>query len=319
MIKRTMAAVMFCALATLIVGCRSGQIRDPDTGSVVVRGAVPSYEVVASGYNARVENLERVEAQVSLTVTAKNDKGERISNQLEGHLNVMLPSSVSLRVNKITQPIFYLGSNEQQYWWIDLTADPKVAMVGRHAKATPEAVSSFGIPVHPLDLIEVLAVRPLPTTGEGGDQARLSWSENGRALVVSLPGRWGERRFSLEPETYDPIRIELLDGAGNTVVSAVHTDFVTAEVVGNVGARPRLSKRIDLTLPAQDATVTVAVYEPRNPGPQMRVQVFNLRTVLQAYNVQKVVDIDNARADNDPPAAMRAAGVGSRQPGAATR
>jgi len=319
MIKRTMAAVMFCAVATLNVGCRSGQVREPDKGGAVQRGELPAYDVVAAKYNERVAGLEQVETLVSLGITAKNEKGERIKNQVEGNLKIKLPSSASMRVDKAGKSIFYLGSNEQHYWWIDLTADPKVAMVGQHAKATPESVSNFGVPVHPMDLIEVMAVRPLPAKGEGGDRAKLAWSENGRALIVSLPGRWGERRFSLDPETYDPIRIELLDGTGNTVVSAVHTDFVTAEVVGNVGARPRLSKRIDLTLPAQDATVTVAVYEPKNPGPQMRVQVFNLRAVLQAYNVQKVVDIDGARADNDPPAATQAAGVGSRQPGAATR
>jgi hypothetical protein len=320
MIKRTLAAVLLCTLATLNVGCRSQQVREPDKGSIIARGAVPTYEAVANGYNARVQNLDRVEALVALTVTAKNNKGERIKNQVEGNLKIMLPASVSLRVDKVGKPVFYLGSNDQQYWWVDLTADPKVANVGQHAKATPDTVNEFGVPVHPMDLIEVMAIKPLPGAEEV-DVARplMAWSANGRALVLTLPGRWGARRFSLHPDTFDPIRIELLDAAGNPVVSCVHTDFQPVDVVGNAEVHPRITKRIDLTLPQQEAAVTVAVYEPRNPGPQMRVQVFNLQAVLQNYNVQNVVDIDQARADNQPPAAMQAVGAGAHQPGAATR
>jgi hypothetical protein len=48
----------------------------------------------------------------------------------------------------------------------------------------------------------------------------------------------------------------------------------------------------------------------------MRVQVFDLQAVLRNYNVRNVVDIDQARADNQPPAAVQ---VGAHEPGAATR
>ncbi|HYE62901.1 MAG TPA: hypothetical protein VD997_12970 [Phycisphaerales bacterium] len=323
--RACLGVLCLCGVVSLNVGCRGGaQPKPADEGSVIQRGALPAYDAVANGYNRRVTHLERLEALVALNVTAVNQKGEQISNQVEGNLKVMLPASVSLRVDKVGKPVFYLGSNEQQYWWIDLTQDPKVAMVGAHAKATPEAVNDFGIPVHPMDLIEVLAIKPLPQPGsDEAHQARLAWSANGRALVVTLPGRWGERRFSLHPETFAPIRIELLDGQGSTVVSCVHTDFQPVEVVGNTTVRPQVTKRIDLSLPVQKATVTVSVYEPRNPGQELRVQVFNLQAVLQNFNIRNVVDIDQARAQNQDPAPAAgerpSAGVLTPTPGAEKR
>jgi hypothetical protein len=303
MTARTPPAFLFLAmLAVLNMGCRS-QPTSPDQGSVVQHGPLPTYAEVAKGYNSRVERLDRVEALVALNVTARNAKGEQIKNQVEGNLKIMLPASVSLRVDKVGKPVFYLGSNDQQYWWVDLTADPKVAMVGKHAAATPEAVKDFGVPVHPLDLIEVMAVKPLPPAVEpNGAKAKLAWTDDGRSLLVTLPGRWGERRLTLDPRTYEPTRVELLDGEGKAVVSCRHTNFQPVEVVGDAAAQPRITRRIDLTLPVQEATVTVAVYEPRNPGPNLRVQVFNLRAVLQNFNVNNVVDIDRARAENPPPA-----------------
>jgi hypothetical protein len=276
---------------------------------------------VVNGYNARVANLDKFEALVALNITGVNQQGQQIKNQVEGNLKAMLPASVSLRIDKVGKPIFYLGSNNQQYWWVDLTQDPKVAMAGAHEKATPEAVKEFGVPVHPLDLVEVLAIRPLPVAGEpDAKEAKLAWSANGRALVVTLPGRWGERRFTLNPDNYAPIHIDLLDGKGQAVVSCTHTDFQPVTVVGNVNAHPQVTKRIDLTLPVQKATITVAVYEPKNPGPAMRVQVFNLQAVLKNYNVQKVVDIDQPQAENQPPAGDRqAAGAQPAKPGADSR
>lgn len=308
--RACLGVLCLLGLLSLIVGCRGGEKPKPsDQGPVIQRGAVPAYDAVANGYNKRVANLDRLEALVALNVTAVNQEGQEIKNQVEGNLKVLLPASVSLRVDKVGKPVFYLGSNDQQYWWVDLTQNPKIAMVGAHAKATPDAVNDFGIPVHPMDLIEVLAIRPLPVAGEAeAKQAKIAWSQNGRALVVTLPGRWGERRFSLNPENYAPIRIELLDAQGATVVSCTHTDFQPVEVVGNAAASPQVTKRIDLDLPVQKAKVTVAVYEPRNPGPQLRVQVFNLRAVLQNFNVQNVVDIDQPRAQNEAPAAPPARG-----------
>ena len=93
-------------VAAMIGGCRgSGEPRPADVGPAVQRGALPAYDAVANGYNARVAHMDRIEAQVASNVTAVNEKGEQIKSQVEGNLRVMLPASVSLRVDKVGKPV----------------------------------------------------------------------------------------------------------------------------------------------------------------------------------------------------------------------
>jgi hypothetical protein len=212
---------------------------------------------------------------------------------------------VALRIDKYSKTVFRLGSNEERYWWVDLSKDPKVAMVGAHSTATAEKVSAFGVPVHPLDLIEVLAIKPLPEPGTPeARQAAVAWSPDGRNLGVTLPGQWGKRRFWLDPQTYAPAVIELLDGAGAVVARCTINGFQPVEVDGDTTVHPQIAKKLDLVLPLQNATVLIDIVEVRNPGERLRTQVFNLQAVLASDGVTKVIDIDQQQAQN-PGAAPR--------------
>jgi hypothetical protein len=254
---------------------------------------VPAYAEVANAYNARVRRLERLQAGVSMIVRAPKENNELTKDQVQGNLSMMLPSSVALRLDAYSKTIFRLGSNEERYWWIDLTKHPKVAMVGAHSAATPERVSAFGLPVHPLDLIEVFAIKPLPEPGtpEAG-KAELAWSPDGQQLGLTLPGRWGKRRFWLDPKTYSPGKIELMDEGGQTVVLGTIDGFQQIAVEGDTTVHPYIPKKLELELPLQEATVLIETHDATNPGPRQRVQVFNLQTVLASDGVDKVVDID---------------------------
>ena len=53
-------------------------------------------------------------------------------------------------------------------------------------------MAEFGLPVHPLDLLEVMAIKPIPEPGtEAAEKAELAWSKDGHYLYLTLPGRWG--------------------------------------------------------------------------------------------------------------------------------
>lgn len=277
--------------AMLLPACRGGP--EPAPVVAVPRGAPPAYEEIAATYNARVRRLERLQAGISMVIRAKNAEGEAINEQVEGNLSAAQPSGFALRMDKVGKTIFRLGSNDTHYWWVDLTKDPKVAVVGAHSEATPERVQSLGIPMHPLDLLEVMAIRPLPEPGTpAAEEARVAWSADGQFLGVTLPGRWGQRRFWLDPETAAPRVIELLDAAGEAAARATITGFQSIAVAGDALTRPLIPKRIDLRLPQNDALVIIETHQASNPGPRLRVQVFNLQAVLASDGVDKVVDLD---------------------------
>jgi hypothetical protein len=282
--------------------CRGGPERAPEPVAPIPRGEPPSYAEVASAYNARIQRLERLQAGITMVIRARNAQGDSINEQVEGNLSIAQPSGFALRMDKVGKTIFRLGCNDTRYWWVDLTKDPKIAMVGAHSEATPERVQSLGIPMHPLDLLEVMAIRPLPEPGTpDAAAARVAWSDDGRRLGVSLPGRWGQRRFWLDPQSYAPQVVELLDERGEVAAHATITGFQSITVAGDATVRPLIPKRIDLRLPQNDALVIIETHQASNPGPRLRMQVFDLSAVLRSDGVDKVVDVDQPPAPGAPP------------------
>jgi hypothetical protein len=293
MMTRRLLATAFLLLLFL-ASCESTK---PKTGEApIVRGPVPAYAAVANAYNARVTRLEKVAAGASVVVDYKDDKGKPSSGQLESNVQLALPASVGVRLDKVSQPIFYLGSNDSRYWWFELS-DEKTALLGSHDKATPESVAAFGLPVHPLDLLEIFAIKPIPhPDSEQATHAALAWSKDGRLLGLTLPGRWqGQRRLWLDPDSYDPVRVELLDRSGRTAASALLSRYEPVEVIGNTRVHPRMATDFQIDLPAQQAHVALRLSGLKNPGEAQKPGLFDLDFLLKYYKIQKVIDIDQQR------------------------
>ena len=284
-----------CATLLLLGGCAVGPREPAEPSGVIARGPVPAYAPIAAAYNARVGGLDRLRAAVSLVIRAPGTEGKQIREQVEGNLQLALPDRLALRIDKVSQTLFYLGSNEALYWWMDLTDRP-TAMVGRHDAARPGAVAEFGLPVHPLDLLELLAVRPLPVAGDATEPA-LAWSADGRWVVVTSPARWnGVRRLYLDPLTYDPARVEIADGTGRVAVAADLSRYQTVDVrEGPRGASPpRVAGRFDIQIPGSEALAVLLVNDPQNPGSRQKAAAFDLPTLQRAYGIERVIDLDAA-------------------------
>lgn len=262
----------------------------------VFRGRVPEYAEVADAYNKRVEPLSRLWTRGTVRVWYPDKQGEEETVQIDANLQYIRPDQVNLTLMHVgkVEPIAVLGSNDQRYWYIDL-GDHKVARVGEHAKATQEAVAELGLPVYPLDLIELLGISPLPTswpTVGTGEEPDLRWSEDGRLLILTTQGRTGWRRLYLDPDGYLPRRVELVGAGGKVLVSSELSDY--QDPVGGSGS----------PMPFQ----TLAVLESGRVRVRMRFDrpelthtikpvAFDLDRLLQAYSVRDVRSLDEeARA-----------------------
>jgi hypothetical protein len=248
---------------------------------------LPDAADVVARYNARVADLSRLRSQVTLIVDQPDPDGSgRTRDQVEGSLQIMLPSSVALRIDKVGQALSFLGSNTENYWWLDLT-DNKIGYVGTHAQVTQDKVRRFAVPVHPLDLLEVAAVTPLPSP----NLLFLAWTKDGR-LVVRVPGRWTTRRLFMDASTLEPSRIELIDRQGRLALGAELSRYQRVPVDANAFSTARIAGQIDLVIPAADATALLALVEPQNPGDKLRLKAFDLPALLDSYNVKDVRDLD---------------------------
>lgn len=283
-------AFLFCTLT--LVACATQQKPGEPPGPHA--HALPAYATLAGRYNARVRRLERVAAPVSLVIDYPDESGRMAREQVEGNLQTIPPWKLSLRLDKVGQTFFYLGSNERRYWWFDLSKEP-TAMVGEYARATPGAAARFGLLVHPLDLLELLAITPLPPPASSGipDGANYAWSPDARLVVLELPGRWGVRRICIDPGTAEARHVDLLGADGRAQISADLLRYTDVSVRGEALAGARMPTEYDLSLPDERVTVKLLLSDPQNPAERMKLGSFDLDRLLRAYSVTRIENVDH--------------------------
>lgn len=279
----TAAAV---ACAWLGAGCASQGCpnRSEQGRGAAALGPAPTFEAVAARYNERVKHLDRLWARTVVRYEGLDSEDRTIDEQGEGHLQVVRPRKLYFSVGKVGETGFQLGSDDTRYWWIDV--QNHTASLGAHAKVTKDWAARSGVPVHPLDLIEVLGATPLEKVeGIRGP----SWTDDGARLYLSMPGRWGRRVMFLDSRTFEPREIQLLDSAGRIGVRAELSDYAKVGTDED-DARARLAGRYLVSVPATRSTIRVTLYEPVNKD--IKERAFSFEKLTKEYGVQRVRDLD---------------------------
>lgn len=251
---------------------------------------------MATAHNDRVAPLWRLWARTTLIVEQldPDDPGGLLRDQAEGHLQLEQPDRFALSVTKLGDIYFYLGSNAERYWWIDRLTEDRVALFGRHSRATPELAQLLGIPIHPLDLMDLLGVTPLPDDSglEIGPrtEGEVGWTAEG-AVAVTVPARWGWRRVVLDPLTYEPSRVEMLDAGGGVVLASALSRYGSVRIRGQGVPGPGVARRAVIESRDTGARVTMDLYEPENR--ELSEQAFNFEALVRAYvRGGEVIDLD---------------------------
>ncbi|MDX2016748.1 MAG: hypothetical protein SFY95_03795 [Planctomycetota bacterium] len=319
---RPRCASALVALA-LLAGCESAPDRgdepprDPVVFSAPLKSpAAPERQPSANGdalaresreilarYNARVARLESLFARLTMEMRLPDETGEIVSEQAEGQLLLRRPTRLALFVNKVGETYFQLGCNDRAYWWLDLR-EPRTAMAGRHDRARAETAAEFGIFVHPLDLIELLAVMPLDADAPGTRLVR-----EGATLTLTQPARWGEREVVLDASTARPISIALLtrdaQGRSTDAARATYERFAPVNVRGGLGEGntldPEMPVRLRLVVPASRAEVRMNLFDPENRG-DTREAPYSLQELTERYGIQRLINLD----EQDPAEIRRA-------------
>lgn len=248
----------------------------------------PTVAEVAAVYNARVVSLDRIWARAEMRIRAVQDDGSRFDEQVSGHLQVMLPRRVSLTLTSAVGDMYFsIGSDETRYWLFDLLNKPRTLLFGRHDLATERKAAALGVPVLPLDLIELMGISPIPA--HGGEAER---SEAG-LLVVRAPAQGGSKAVWLEPRTFMPRRIVLFDRSGLAVVSCELESDVTVPVRDDVAANPRMATVYRVRTPRRDMDLTIRLNGLENRGRAMRDTPFDFDRLRELRPVEREIDLDS--------------------------
>lgn len=241
---------------------------------------LPEPHQIVSAYNARVARLESIWANTELRLEFKDEEGRDVDEQAEGHLQMVRPRRFAMSVTKLGEPYFYLGSNESEYWWLDLTKD-KHAIVGRHDAPPPEAWGDVTLGLSPLEVVELLGITPLPAEG-----LATRWSADGRSIEASLSGTGTIRTLLLDPQHLWPVAIELRSSDGTLAARSDLERYASVPVRDDAGARPMMATRITIHHVRDGARVVIALYNQQNrPLPDLP---FNLDELKRRYGITRV-------------------------------
>jgi hypothetical protein len=293
-VKQAAAALLSVAMCVVLgAGCKSQQAQH-----AMLRGELPTYDKVAEGYNARVTPLERLWARTVVRFTFVDANGKSQTEQVEGHCQYIRPRRTLVSFHKAGHPLAMLGSNEDRFWWIEL-GEQKRAFVGTHAAATPDRIAAAGLRVHPIDLMELLGLTPLPSAGEG---CTVGASADNRHLVVTIPGESSKRRLFLSPATLQPSRIELVDATGRVSAFSQLAKYRAVALKGAPPEVPRPWVATDIRVEADNGAtkVIMELSEPQNDPGRFKPAAFDFDRLVEAYGVNEIRDLDK-----DEPAALK--------------
>lgn len=282
----TAAAMM---VACVLGGCSSQPKPIPTTPP-------PTAREFAIRHNARVAPISRFSANAELRIRGTDDRGEAVNESVDGNLMLELPLNLSLLVKKLGEVYFVLGSNQEQYWWINLSDDRRGALLGSHAKASRDRVKRFGLPVQPVDLIDLLAITEIDLEEAGAATTRwISTSE----VEFELPAPDGSRLVRFSPVTFEPTAIVLRDDADRPIITSTLTEFQPTAIQGQLAEGPHFQKRTEIVFTEYDAagnatpkfTISMALYSVENrPINQAN---FDFERLMSRFRVGSVRSVDD--------------------------
>jgi len=270
-----------------LVGCGGGR-----TAASVDRGersAGVSYAELASAHNARATRLGRLWARAAVQLKYTDREGVERREQGEGHLQVIQPSRLALSVGKLGEVLFWLGSDERMFWWFEL-GDASRASVALHENATRPCAGELALPVHPLDLLDLLGVTPLPERSASGVVV-----DGAGRYVVDVPARVGARRVFFDAESRRPVRVEIWRaGETSPAVRAELSEYERVNVPGVGGVDPRVASRVRVRHLESGSEMVLFLSDMNDGSRSGRLEpiAFDFGGLLDAHAPREVVVLD---------------------------
>ncbi|MBC7834740.1 MAG: hypothetical protein H7Y88_06525 [Phycisphaerales bacterium] len=286
-------------------GCSDSRgIKDAVGAEPIARGEAPGYAETAAKYNQRVQRLDRLFARTIIRIDYEDPaagggaSGEARHEQGDGTLQIIRPDRVALSLNKAGKRLFWFGADASRFWWFDLI-DERVGMVAPHERYRQIMKSEVGLGegggggVHPLDLVLLLGVVPLPSTGQ------TQWSSDGRLLGLTAAAREGGlQRVWVNPETFEPVKVELYEAGeqGDSpsrvqlVVVADLAGYEYVQIRGIGGGGPRVATRAAVSHTKTGTDLRLDLSEMEDGFGRMDERAFDFGALVKELAVERVIE-----------------------------
>ncbi len=282
-----MARVVRLLLTVVVAACSAGcppQRPRPDAGQAPP-APVPAYRDLVARHNRAIADIQQIWAFAIVSLKWTED-GKTRREQGEGQLAIVLPDRLSLTIGKV-HDLFRIGCDADRYWIIDLSADQTIAHVGRVDQAATTSRRELHTVVQPQHLIRLLGLLPIDPLREPPAPAVV---RHGRHLLIDPPGT--RVRMLLDAATARPVRIDLLDDAGFSRITATLGRYDHLETTGRPpGSWPRIATQFEIHDLETDSVVKLSLAEAVGDAGAINARWFDLETLIDALEAD-VNDLD---------------------------
>jgi len=255
---------------------------------------LPTYDEIAKAHNARVARLGRVWSLATVSMTWTEESGRKRWEQGNGHLQYEAPMNTALSIGKLGETLFWVGTDDEQYWIIDLQKERR-AYIGSHELLTRERVAELGLAVAPAQLPMLLGLRPLPVTFARGAPRPTVRAGSGGAVVVSVPDDGRTLAYTFDTRRLMPRQIRVLDSAGRVLLTSDLRDDDHVAIAGQDAFQPMMATLIDIRDEIDGASIklTLSQMSDRRINPVN----FDLAKLVETLGVTEFIDLDAPTQD----------------------
>ncbi|MCH2153399.1 MAG: hypothetical protein MK089_08690 [Phycisphaerales bacterium] len=205
---RVVFLIMVCLLA--MVSCRTSSDL-PSDPAVLDQDALP---LVLDGMTARAASLQQLHGYGVIELRWKDQEGDHFE---QGDVEFWLdgPSRRAMRISKLGDPYFWIGTDGVKLWLFDLSSRPTQLLIDELSVLQNAEAVGFGV----ASVAELMRILPLglgTIPPETGDVLGCQSTGDGEWLLQFQPrGAKVEREsVTLDSDTWRPVQVSLLNANG---------------------------------------------------------------------------------------------------------
>ena len=291
---RVLKVCVILLLALWGTGCKPAQPIVPDNllpDPIQTAGPLPTYTELIERYNQTTRPLARVWAEARVDLIWRDDKGKKKSEHGDGRFMFVSPDKVALEVREFGRG-FWAGGDGKRYWLFDLQ-DQRVAYVGRFENLDRLDPQDFPLPVNPGDLLYVLGLVPI----DPQVVPEMPAVERVAGYYLIEPPGLGLRML-LDPVTARPVRVDLLNAAGESAVKCVLSEptRLKTDQDSSDAQAPLMRRVVEVYVLGREARMTLKLKDLTTQGTRIKDAHFDFDVLKRVMKPDQTVDLDARHA-----------------------
>ena len=242
---------------------------------------LPDYADLVARYNAQGPSLERVWARTKVEMRWRDEKDRKRRESGDGRLIFERPLNTAWTVEVLGDVKLWAGSNSFGFWLFDRLEGGQ-AYYGAYnrplARALPLPVQPEAVPF----LLGMVELDPGDRPAEPAVEAFNGY------WVIEPPGL--NLRMMLDPQTARPVRIDLTDAQGQSVLVCRLSGEVTVERDGQDAVT--LAKKAELFPLGSESRMTVTLKRPSTDETKFKRKLFNFNKLSKSLKPDEVVNLN---------------------------